>query len=238
MAAIANVIKSDEPTLLLGVTPELAEICDYLLAVDRSPMMIAKLWQGNSPTRNVLQADWLSMELSHQRFSAAIGDGSFNSVSFPEGHVRLYQQLRKFVRHGGQLAFRVYLTPDAGETIADLVKLSTNAAECSFQVFKWRLMMAMVAETGNPNVQIHNVWLRFQQLFPDRARVSRETGWTIHDIDSIDIYRGSSEVYNFPTQAQFLDVIPPDFEHRLQPIGTYELAERCPVLFITLPPAD
>ncbi len=234
-AALAQVIQTDEPTLLLGVTPELAEKCNNLLAVDRSPMMIAKLWPGNSQTRNVLQDDWLSMELAEHSFASAIGDGSFNSVSFPDGHVRLYQQLRKFVKLGGQLAFRVYLTPDVGETIAELVLLTTKAAECSFQVFKWRLMMAMVTESANANVQIHQVWLRFQALFPDRARVAQQTGWALHDIDSIDIYRGSTEVYNFPTKAQLLDVIPPDFEHMLKPIGTYELAERCPLLFIKLP---
>ena len=217
------------------MTPELAGICPQLLAVDRSEMMIAKLWLGNSENRHVLQDDWLTMELPRHGFAASIGDGSFNAVGYPEGHIRLYSQLRKFVAPGGQLVFRVYLTPDAGETVIDLVRLSTRAADCSFQVFKWRLMMAMVSETGNPNININEVWLHFQRLFPDRMALSRATGWEMRDIDSIDVYRGSTEVYSFPTRAQLFDAIPPDFERTLKRVGSYELAERCPLLIIRLP---
>ena len=36
------------PVLLLGVTPELAAIAPNLLAVDRSEMMIAKVWPGDA----------------------------------------------------------------------------------------------------------------------------------------------------------------------------------------------
>ncbi|MEO6609790.1 MAG: hypothetical protein ABIN69_15115 [Aestuariivirga sp.] len=201
-------------------------------------MMIAKLWPGDSPNRRVQQDDWLSMDLPPHSFAAAIGDGSLNSVSYPAGQLRIYEQLGKFVAPGGTLVFRVYLTPDEGEKIADLVRLCTTQVECSFQVFKWRLMMAMVAQAGNPDLLISKVWMQFQQLFPDRDRMSRVTGWTLHDIDSIDVYRGSSEIYNFPTRAQLLDAIPVRWSRELKPIDGYELAERCPLLVMRLPGAS
>lgn len=235
VAAIRSEIPLTKPILLLGVTPELAGLCTHLLAVDRSEMMIGKLWPGNSEHKKVLQDDWLTMELPHHSFAAAIGDGSLNAVSYPQGHVRIYEQLRKFVEPGGQLVFRVYLTPDTAETLADLVHLCSTKANCSFQVFKWRLMMAMVAESGKASLAISEVWSLFQTLFPDRASLSYSTGWTAHDIDSIDVYRGSTEVYSFPTQTQLFEAIPPDFERVLKPVGSYELAERCPLVVIRLP---
>lgn len=235
--AVRKEIPHSKPILLLGVTPELAGICQHLLAVDRSEMMIDKLWIGNSENRKVIQDDWLTMQLPPRSFAASIGDGSLNSVNYPDGHVRIYEQLGKFVVPDGNLIFRVYLTPDFGEKIGDLVALCSKEAECSFHVFKWRLMMAMTAESGNPNLIIHQVWLQFQNLFPNRERLSHSTGWTTHDIDSIDVYRGSVEVYSFPTKAQLLDAIPPRFERALKPVGTYELAERCPILVVRLPMA-
>ena len=231
-----NLPNIDGPVLLLGVTPELADIAPEVLAVDRSEMMIAKVWPGNTLSRRALREDWLSMELTPQHFSAAVGDGSFNAVSYPDGHERLYHQLRRFVRPGGRIIFRVYLRPQPGEAIDQLAAAAWMPATGSFHAYKWRLIMASAAERGEANVSVARISELFDRLFPDRTRLAAASGWREADIASIDVYRNSTETYSFPTEAQFRDVVPRALGSvSLVPTGNYELAERCPIAVLEIP---
>ena len=222
--------------LLLGVTPELANIAASIVAVDRSEMMIAKVWPGDTPSRHVTRDDWLTMELAPRHFSAAIGDGSFNAVSFPGGQQRLYQQLTKFIRPGGRIIFRTYLRPERDHTLEALVADASQPAKGSFHAFKWRLMMAHANLLGNANVPVAEIAILFDQLFPDRNKLAAASGWLETDIASIDVYRNSSEVYCFPTEAEFRGAVPKELGGvTLLSVGNYELAERCPIAVVEIP---
>jgi SAM-dependent methyltransferase len=231
-----NLPAGGDPVLLLGVTPELATIAPNLLAVDRSEMMIAKVWPGNAAGCRVRRDDWLTMELPPHSFAAAIGDGSLNAVTYPDGQEQVYRQLLRFVKPGGRLLFRVYLTPWPGETIDQVAATAWNKAQGTFHAFKWRLMMALVARSGVANVAVADVRELFISLFPDRLKLAAASGWSEADIDSIDVYKDSTEVYSFPTERQFLSLVPKTIRHvKLMPAGTYELAGRCPIAVMSLP---
>jgi SAM-dependent methyltransferase len=227
----------DERVLLLGVTPELADLGAELIAVDHNDMMIAKIWPGDTARRRVVKADWRDLPFPRNDFSAAIGDGSLNALTYPTAHRQLYDQLAKVIRPGGRFVFRHYTTPDRGETIAAVRAAALAGKIGSFHAFKWRLAMAMVAATGDPNIRVEAIREAFDREFPDRAKLAVAAGWPVADIDTIDVYRGSSEIYSFPTFGQLRGAIPAAFENpRLVPVGSYELAERCPLVVMDLKP--
>ena len=222
-----------ERVLLLGVTPELADLGTEVIGVDHSEMMIANIWPGDTARRRVVRADWLDLPFPQGHFTAAMGDGSLNALTYPDGHSRLYGQLSRVIRPGGRFAFRLYKTPDRCEPLA-AVRAAAMAGEiASFHAFKWRLAMAAVAASGEPNIRVTAIRDAFNREFPDRAGLAAASGWKAADIDTIDVYEGSSEVYSFPTFDQLRAVIPGSFENpRLVAVGSYELAERCPLVLM------
>src|SRR6188768_3068242 len=58
--------------LLLGVTPEIAELAwqppHRLVAVDKSEGMVNAVWPGDTPTRRAIVGDWLALQLPEAPF--------------------------------------------------------------------------------------------------------------------------------------------------------------------------
>jgi SAM-dependent methyltransferase len=222
--------------LLLGVTPELADIGAEVTAIDRSPTMIAHVWPGDTARRRALAGDWLELPAPGRRFTAAVGDGSLNALTWPDGQRSLYSGLTRVLEPGGRFAARLFVAPAHSESL-DAVAAEARAGRIrSFHAFKWRLAMALVAAAGDPNLRVESILQAFESAFPDRARLAADTGWSREDIDTIDVYRQSGEVYSFPTEAQFRAAIPAGFSAPLfRAAGGYELAGRCPLMILDLP---
>ncbi|MEA2781786.1 MAG: hypothetical protein QOK29_3330 [Rhodospirillaceae bacterium] len=221
--------------LLLGVTPELVDIGTELVGVDHSEMMIANIWPGDNGRRHAVKGDWLALDFPRDRFSAAMGDGSLNTLTYPAGHRELYGQLLKVVRPGGKFVIRVFMSPDHPEAIAAVCDAAMAGRIRSFHAFKWRLAMAIVAKAADPNIGVQTIRDVFNAAFPDRARLIEAAGWSAEDVDTIDVYQGSSEVYSFPTYDQLRAAVPQSVANlQLVPAGTYELAERCPLVAMDL----
>lgn len=224
------------PALLLGVTPELADITGDVTAVDRSQAMIDRVWPGDTGQRRARRADWLELDDPPGSFSLVVGDGSCNVVPHAEGASRLLQRLLPLLRSGGRAVLRIFTAPDQAERICDVRDAVLDGCVESFHGFKWRLAMALAGESADPNIAVTAIRDAFQKLFPDRVGLSRRTGWAIEDIDTIDVYRNSTEVYCFPTRRQVIDGVPAGFGGiRFVEVGTYELAERCPLLVLDKP---
>lgn len=210
--------------LLLGVTPELAAI-GTITALDHNPAMIGTLAVGHT-----VHGEWLDMPFPDARFDFALGDGSPNMLAYPHGYTALFQQLARVLKPGARVAFRLFAAPEEGESLATLQAEAMAGRIGSFHAFKWRLAMALVRAAGDANIAVARIHAAFQQHFPDRAALAQATGWAPESIQTIDVYAGSDVVYNFPTLSQMRAVSAPYLRECGVAYGSYELAERCPVL--------
>jgi hypothetical protein len=218
--------------LVLGVTPELADLGRETFAMDWSANSLARIWPGNTKSRRAVQCDWRRLPVAAASITAAIGDGSFNCLDYPAGYERLFQQLACAVRPGGRIAVRTYLTPARSEGLAAVRTAAMLGRIGTVHALKWRLAMAICVEAGNPNVPVQTILEVFNREFPDRRALARATGWCAKAIALLDTYARSPDVFSFPTPAQILASVPEGLTGRLLAVGSYELAERCPVLAI------
>jgi hypothetical protein len=221
----------DDRVLLLGVTQELVHIGAALSAIDRSEGMIANVWPGDTERARAQAANWLAPPFGDASFSAIIGDGSLSAITWPNDYRTLFAQGARLLKPGGVAAFRLFLSPDEVETRAELCKKTLDGDCPSFHAFKWRLAMAVLAETGDPNIAVTAIRDAFNAMFADREMLAERTGWGADDIETIDVYANSPDVYSFPNFAQLRETIPETFgKVRLIACGSYPLAERCPFL--------
>jgi SAM-dependent methyltransferase len=237
--ALGKLIAEDgypDRVLLLGVTPELAPLGRQLVAVDRNQAMIDHIWPGDGDGRQAIRGDWLTLPFPPASFAAVIGDGSCNCLAYPDAYRALFAEIARVTRPGGRIAIRVYLAPDLPETLPALRTEALSGRAGSFHAFKWRLAQALIAEAGDANVRVEAIREAFDREFPDRPGLARASGWSMDEIATIDFYKGSAEVYSFPTLAQFRAAMPGSFRvARPVSSGSYELAERCPLMVMDIP---
>ncbi len=221
--------------LLLGVTPALSELCDRTTAVDWSGAMIARVWPGDTSARQAVEADWRAMPVTEPSFTAVVGDGSFNCLTYPDDYARVFAELARVLLPGGRLAVRFFTTPDPGEALADIRHAALAGEVIAIDALKWRLGMAVAASTGDANVPRGAIHAAFEEGFPDREALLAATGWQANDLTAIDWYKGVTDTISFPTGREILSAAPASFENpRFLSSGSYELAERCPVLVMDL----
>ncbi len=231
VAAIASSIAAHNVhVLILGMTPSLLPAVRTAIVLEKDEKMIAEVWPGDTATVKATLGDWFSIPALTQRFTAVVGDGSLSFIGLDD-YPALFAQLAKVLTPGARLAIRIYETPAAGETLADVRNRALAGEIAGFHAFKWHLAMALVTEEKCPALPVAQIHTAFEELFPDRTTLSRATGWSLENIAEIDAYRNSSTIYHFPTRQEILAAWPKAFA-RLQfiPSGTYELAERCPIL--------
>ena len=221
----------EERVLLLGVTPELAEIGSTTVAVDMSESMLAVVWPGDTGTRRAICGNWLNMPLHLREFTAVIGDGSFAFMHLA-GYVPLFEQLGNLLLPGAAFAMRCYETPEPCETVAQLRdEMMTGCNRVGFHAFKWRLAMAIVAQSGNASISVVLIHQVFEREFRDRDALSAASGWSAAQIAEIDWYEGQDSIFSFPTRREILAALPANFSNPcFIASGHYELAERCPIL--------
>jgi hypothetical protein len=221
--------------LLLGVTPELAQVGIRTVAVDCSRSSIERIWPGNTAAATAVRADWTALPCPADAFSAAIGDGPFNCLQFPTGYGRLCEELARVVRPGGPLAVRVFVAPDRDDSVPAIVADAFRGTIDGVHSLKWRLAHALCARRRDPNVPVPAIWRAFNEAFPDRATLRARTGWTSADLAQIDAYENVADVLSFPTASQLMDL---DWGGLARPVfvptGGYPLAERCPLLVTTV----
>lgn len=219
--------------LLLGVTAALADIGAEVAAVDSSDAAIARGWPGDTERRHVHRANWLSLPFPASRFTAAVGDGALNSLGRLRDYPALFAEIERVVEPGGVFVTRVFARPDTCESVATVAKTALAGEIPVFNAFKWRLAMALVAESGEPEIEVQRITAAFDKLFPDRTALAAGARWDIADIDTIDVYAGSRMIYSFPTLAEIRATVPAGLGRiRVVPAGTYPLAERCPLLVL------
>lgn len=216
--------------LLLGVTPELAELSDNIVALDRERAMIDMLRAFTQNKNSAVQGNWLDLPFASQTFDFALGDGSFNLLRYPLQYHALFEQLRTVLRSNAQLLLRIFTAPMRQESLATVVDAAHAKKIESFHAFKWRFAMALVARNRDPNIGVADIHREFEQWIPDRVALSTYANWPLETINTIDIYRNSSAVYSFPTVEEWSRIAAQHSVEVERACGHYELAERCPIV--------
>ncbi|MBU0621633.1 MAG: class I SAM-dependent methyltransferase [Gammaproteobacteria bacterium] len=216
-------------SLLLGVTPELADLAPDLTAIDNSAAMIAALWHDR---QKAVLGDWLDMPFPPASFDTLIGDGCLVLLAQPGQHRRFFEQLAKVIAPGGKILLRVFVNPEQRETREQVCNDALAGKIEGVHAFKWRLSMAIASESTDYTLSVAETAATFDRLIPDRGALAAATGWRADEIETIDFYRGSDARYCYPTLAQVRKAIPPTLKEHEIIYGSYELAERCPILVL------
>ncbi len=164
-------------------------------------------------------------------FAAVVGDGVLTALPYPDAYRRLWSALSRVLAPGARLAIRVFRRPDDGEPLSSVCADAERGRAGTFHAFKWRFAMALAHERGEASLPVRELHAALVRSFPDRAALAANTGWDPRDIDTIDVYRTSDEIYSFPKGSEVLATLPATLaRRRMLEVAGYELAERCPIL--------
>jgi hypothetical protein len=215
--------------LMLGMTPELVPLFNDLDVVDRNPAMLQSLWLGNDQRRQAYAMDWLVFAGNNIPYQVVVGDGSLNNADSPENLRAIIHHAHQMLAPGGWLACRLFERPEKPFTLEDLRAVTGGRAGVNFHAFKWMMAMYLADQLGMavPVCRIHAL---FSALSSDIAQLSKQTGWPLEEIRTIDIYAGSTVSYVFPNRREWLNMLPPGVEPHFLPTGQYDLSDRCPLL--------
>lgn len=227
---VRSLVGSKAECLLLGSTVEYAVFGPRIIAVDASFPMLAALWRSGDPTGLGIQSDWTRMPISPGTFTHVLGDGSLNAVSSVVLPAVL-DEVKRVLQPQGTLIARVFCRPDTVETAEDIRRDVLAGRLGSFHALKWRVAMSVLRDPASSDIAVHDIRAAVIAQYPDRAELCRRTGWMRAEIDTLDVYDGSTAVYNFPTEAMIVVLLRRRFSDvEIVRCGTYELADRCPLI--------
>jgi hypothetical protein len=218
--------------LLLGVTAEIATMQwpqhASLVAVDHSFPMVAHVWPKPAHGSAVC-ADWRSMPLAPHSRDVAFGDGCLTLLSVPQGREVFAKSVRSVLTEDGTLALRCFCRPGQAEAPQQVFADLAAGRIRGFHAFKWRLAMALhgAAEQG---VRLADVWDCWSAEVADPDAVAARCGWPPEAVHSLQVYRGSETRYMFATEEEVREALAPWLAFESRHVGSYELAERCPIL--------
>lgn len=221
--------------LLLGVTPELA-LMEWpretrLLAVDRNPSMIRRVWPApEKPRALAVCGAWETAPAAPGTFDIALGDGCFTNLSYPNGYRRLAERLHEALSPQGLLTLRFFTRPPRPEGLPEIRADLEEGRTGSFHAFKWRLAMAVQGMDAERGVRLDDVWKAWDDLRSKAAVGIAKAGWTREAMATIENYRGAEARYTFPSLEEVRRVLKGRFREEGCAFGDYELADRCPIL--------
>jgi SAM-dependent methyltransferase len=220
----------DARVLLLGVTSELANAFESVHSIDKSPMMLARVWPGDSPTKHAVQGNWLEMPVPDRPFDAAVGDGCLSNLVYPHEVREVLSRVHASLRPGGRFVCRLFERPDVPWSREQLLATAAGPARINFHAFKWQVAMHL-AGLRQATIPVPQILELFDELFPDRGALAARTGWPRELIDLIDVYRDSEVRFTFMTRSEILAVLPPGISDlRFDACSNYDLAECCPMM--------
>lgn len=217
------------PILLLGVTPEIANSYDNVLAVDRDIKMIQNVWPGDTETKHAINSDWKTF-LPGKKFNGIIGDCALTMLGNKKDITNVNLKFLEMLNPGGTVAHRIFHKPKEQVTKQHLLDMLSKPATMNFNAFKWTMFMYYAEEVHN-QIKVTNIRKLFNELCPVRKTVSELTGWTMSQINSIDIYEHSDWEVIVLSKKEWLETIPKGAVNvKFTYQDDYDLAELCPIL--------
>jgi SAM-dependent methyltransferase len=221
--------------LLLGSTVEYAALGPNIIAMDASFSMLSALWRSADSSGLAIQSDWTNMPIESRSITHVLGDGSLNAVS-TSVLAEVLQEAARVLRPEGSLIARVFCRPASAESADDIGRDVRLGQAGSFHALKWRIAMAALRDPASSDIAVSAIRDAVVAQYPDRDELCRATGWNRAEVDTLDVYDGSSVVYNFPTEAAIFALLRRWFATvEIVRCGAYPLAERCPLLVARRP---
>lgn len=222
--------------LILGVTPELYALPwpdrKLLMAVDRTPEMIASVWPGKRS--QIVEADWGDLPLPLGSVDMVFCDGGFHLLTYPQGQQQLIARLADVAAPGCMVVFRLFLPARQQETEAEVLAALLAGQIRDLNCLKLRLGSALMMEP-ELGVAVRSVWESLRRLAPDGwAALAKRLDWAEEHLEAIDAYENSEAVYHFAgidrVIEMFISTRASAFELCSIRYPEYEMGDRCPVL--------
>lgn len=219
---------------LMGVTPEIANSYENVLAVDRDTKMIENVWPGDTETKMAVHADWETF-LPGKKFDGIIGDVAVTMLADKKRITSFNIKTFNMLNPGGIVAHRILHKPKEPITRDMLTEMLTKPATVNFNAFKWMMFMAYSNET-HPKIKVKNILKFFNEICPVREFVARDTGWTMDQINTIDLYKESDWELIIMDKKEWLETVPKGATNvEFTYCDDYDLAELCPILSYARP---
>lgn len=221
--------------LLLGSTVEYAALGSTIISMDASFSMISALWRSADSSGLAIQSDWTNMPIGSRSITHVLGDGSLNAVS-TSALTDVLREVARVLQPEGSLIARVFCRPASAESAGDIARDVQRGQAGSFHALKWRVAMAALRDPASSDIAVSTIRDALVAQYPDRDELCRVTGWDRAEVDTLDVYDGSSVVYNFPTEPAIFALLQRWFATvEIIRCGSYPLAERCPILVARRP---
>ncbi len=230
--SVINDFKSlvpEGPILILGVTPEIANAYTDVLAIDRDPKMLENVWPGDTDTKKAVNDNWETF-MTDRDFNGVIGDVAFTMLADKQRITNLSKKAFDMLKPGGTVAHRLFHKPEKPITRDYLIDMLTKPATVNFAAFKWMMFMCY-AEEKTSNFKLTNILTLFNEICPVREFAASDTGWSMNDINTIDLYKHSEWEVIVMSKKEWLETVPKDAINVKFTYQTdYDLAELCPIL--------
>lgn len=224
----------DGPIYLMGVTPEIANSYNNILAVDRDTKMIENVWPGDTETKMAVNADWETF-LPGKKFKGVIGDVALTMLADKKRITSFNIKSFNMLEPGGTVAQRIFHKPKDKITRDMLIDMLSKPATVNFNAFKWMMFMAY-AEEAHDKIKVRNILKFFNEICPVREFAAKDTGWNIDDINTIDLYKDSDWEVIVMSKKDWLETIPKGATNvQFTYCDDYDLAELCPILSYVKP---
>lgn len=237
--ASSDFSRNDLNILLLGVTPEITALPwstgSRLLAVDVSRPMIQQVWTPNSTIwANAVQGNWFKLPADDESFDLIVGDCCMTMMHPEQDMPRFLEEVQRVLRPEGILAMRLFVRPESGETPEHVFGDLWNKRIGNFNIFKWRLLMALHGSL-HEGVMISRAWDCWQQSVSDISEIVACTGWDPAILATIGAYQDSPSRYFFPTLQEFRAILKRFLTEMSIKTPAYELGCCCPTVIYSSP---
>lgn len=217
--------------LLLGVTPELAQIRwpenTRLFAIDSNFSMIKSVLLKNNLSKSSLisMGNWLQLPLPESFINLVIGDGCYSMLS-GKNYDTLSNEIVRVLHPTGHFFMRFFIRPDDNESIELIQDDFLSGRIDNFHILKWRIAMALhdALEQGVCLKEIWHIWNKHFKIH------TKYLQWSEQTMNTIDVYKNNPAFYTFPTYPELSSRLYNQFRILDRYTPDYKLGERCPTL--------
>ena len=234
---VASGLPAAPRVVVLGLTPETIGLSwpanTVLLALDHSTAMVGSLWPiaGAPAQSGVALAEWLKMPLANAAADIVCADGCHTQLAYPRGYTMLSKEVYRVLKPAGRHVTRVFIRPDAPETMEAITEAMARGAIGSVHALKLRLLAAVHGHSGIGSC-LGDAWEAWRRLPALPQGMAGKCGWTAEEVVGIEGYAGLATRYYLPTLDELRAIHGADFTEIECRFGDYELAERCPTLVL------